>query len=192
MTDHEVLCQVENLAVKTWNGIDGIIANAGAVKPVHDWDISAPDWEWYLNANFKIAYQFATHFIPKLQDSKGAIVFISSIAGLEDIGAPLPYSASKAALTLYAKGLARKLAPDGIRVNTVAPGNIIFEGGNWDNRMQANPEAVQALIKKKVPLQRFGTPEDIGNLVSFLVSERAAFITGSCLIADGGQTNFFI
>jgi 3-oxoacyl-[acyl-carrier protein] reductase len=175
-----------------WSRIDGIIANAGAVKPVPEWDIEESDWQWYFKANFEIAFRFITHFIPDLKVSKGNIVIISSIAGVEEIGAPLPYSSSKAALSMYAKGLAAKLAAESIRVNTVAPGNILFPGGNWDLKSKNNPEDIQKMLKDKVPLQSFGDPDDIGNMVAYLLSSKAKFITGSCFVVDGGQTSFFI
>jgi 3-oxoacyl-[acyl-carrier protein] reductase len=192
LNEKSTLLLLETSVRNKWGRIDGLVANAGAVKPVASWEIPDADWEWYFEANFKLAVRFVTHFIPYLKETRGAIVFIGSIAGLEDIGAPLPYSVSKTALTMYAKGLARKLAPDSIRVNTIAPGNIIFPGGNWDNKRKANPEGIEKMLKEKVPLKRFGTPHDIGNLAAVLVSDKAGFITGSCIVIDGGQTTFFV
>ena len=185
----QTLEKMESEVIDKWSCIDGLVANAGAVKPVPDWNISDDDWDWYYEMNLKIATRFVTRFIPYLERTSGSIVFTGSIAGLEDIGAPLPYSASKIALTMYAKGLARQLSKQGIRVNTVAPGNIIFPGGNWDKKQQANPELIQKMLNDKVPMGRFGTPEDIANMVVFLLSEKANFITGSCFVVDGGQTN---
>jgi 3-oxoacyl-[acyl-carrier protein] reductase len=175
--------------VGEWGGVNGIVANAGAVRPVPEWQVAEEDWRWYFEANFAVAVRFATHFVPRLVDSGGSVVFIGSIAGVEDIGAPLPYSASKMAVAMYSKALARKLAPVGVRVNTVAPGNVVFPGGNWDKKQQADPQAIAGLLEEKVPLNRFGTPEEIGHAVAFLLSGKAAFITGSCLVVDGGQTN---
>jgi len=183
----EILKKVEKMVLQKWSKIDGIVANAGTVKPIEEWDIPDSDWEWYFTANLKVAVRFVTHFIPHLQQTGGTVVLIGSIAGLEDIGAPLPYSASKAALAMYAKGLARKVAHNRIRVNMVAPGNIIFPGGNWDNKQKSDPDGIDKLIKEKVPLQQFGSPEDIGNIVAFIFSEKARFITGSCFVVDGGQ-----
>ena len=188
----EILKKVEQLILKKWNRIDGIVANAGAVKPVPDWKISDSDWKWYFTANFNVAVHCVTHFLPHLKQTEGSIVFISSIAGIEDIGAPLPYSSSKAALTMYAKGLARKLSPYNIRVNSVAPGHIFFPGGNWEKKQKDDPSGVQKMLQEKVPLKQFGSPEDIGNIVAFLLSEKASFITGSCFVVDGGQTSLFI
>ena len=190
LNDAFVLSELRKKIENDWQVLDGIIANVGAVKPVKDWEISEADWDWYFSSNFSIAVKLVTEFIPDLKRSNSAsIVFISSIAGVEEIGAPLPHSASKAALIMYAKGLSRKLANDGIRVNTIAPGNIIFPGGNWDKKSEVNPEAVKKMIDEKVPLKQFGQPSDIGHISAFLLSEKARFITGSCIVVDGGQTS---
>ncbi|TAJ51865.1 MAG: SDR family oxidoreductase [Chitinophagaceae bacterium] len=192
LNDTGVLQNLYDQVQGKWKTLHGIVANAGAVKPVNDWDIDEADWDWYLSANFSTSVKLVTRFIKELITTKGAIVITGSIAGVEDIGAPLPYSAAKAALTMYAKGLSRKLGADGVRVNTVAPGNIIFPGGNWDKKSKANPEAVNQLLETKVPLKQFGKPDDIGNITAFLLSDKAKFITGSCVVVDGGQTSLFI
>ena len=115
-------------------------------------------------------------------------MFVSSIAGLEYIGAPVSYSVSKSALISFSKNLSKKLAPE-IRVNVVVPGNIFFKNGTWDKKIKANPDFVENLLKNNVPLKRFGTPEEVAELVYFINSEKASFITGSCIVIDGGQTN---
>jgi 3-oxoacyl-[acyl-carrier protein] reductase len=107
---------------------------------------------------------------------------------LESLGAPIPYGAAKAALEHYAKDLSHRVGRHGVRVNTVAPGNILFPGGTWQRKLEANPAGVTAMISAEVPLARFGAPEEIGAAVAFLASDRAAFITGACVVADGGQT----
>ena len=107
-----VLKELERLILKKWARIDGLVANAGALKPVEEWDIPDSSWEWYFNANFRVATRFVTHFVPYLYKTNGAIVVISSIAGVEDIGAPLPYSSCKAALNMYAKEMAVQM--DGV------------------------------------------------------------------------------
>ena len=113
---------------------------------------------------------------------------VASIAGLESSSAPLPYSAAKAALLNYGKNLARQLGPFNVRVNSVAPGNILFPGGSWERHLAERRDEVLKLIEAEVPLRRFGRPDEIADLIVYLSSERAAFITGSCIIADGGQT----
>jgi len=188
----DTLSSVEQRALQRWGRIDGVVANAGAVKPVEPWQIPDEDWEWYFEANFKISYRFVARFIPHLIKSRGSVVFIGSIAGIEEIGAPLPYSTAKAAVSMYAKGLARTLAGDGVRVNVINPGNVYFEGGNWDRRMREDPDTTRRLIEQRVPMNGFASPEDIAAATLFLLSDKAKFVTGSSLTVDGGQTSLFI
>ena len=121
-------------------------------------------------------------------NATGSILYISSIVAVESTPAPLPYSAAKAALVNYSKNLARQLGPKGIRVNTIAPGNIFFPGGSWERHLTNRREAVEAMLKTEVPQQRFGSPEEIASLAAYLCSPQAAFATGGCYIMDGGQT----
>jgi 3-oxoacyl-[acyl-carrier protein] reductase len=192
ITDSRVVSDILQVSEEKWGRIDGVIANAGAVKTVPNWDIDKKDWQWFLDSNLIVATQFVTPLISLLTKTKGSIVFIGSIAGIEEIGAPLPYSAAKAALSMYAKGLARKLAADSVRVNVVNPGNVLFDGGNWDRKLQSDPKETRALIAKNVPMNDFATPEDIAGITLFLLSEQARFITGSSIAVDGGQTSLFI
>ena len=123
-----------------------------------------------------------------IKKNKGSIVFISSIASLKDLGAPLGYASSKLSLNYYSKFLANELAKYEVRVNNVIPGNIYFEGGNWDKKIKKNPKKIKKMIKNQVPLERFGKPEEIANLVTFLLSSKASFMTGAEIVIDGGQT----
>jgi 3-oxoacyl-[acyl-carrier protein] reductase len=188
----DVMSKIVDKIKNTWGYISGLVANAGATKPTSEWNINKEDWQWFMEANFGVARNFITPFIPDLIESKGSIVLIGSIAGIEEIGAPLPYSASKAALSMYAKGLARKLAADGVRVNVVNPGNVLFEGGNWAWRMNNDAEATKAFIAQNVPMNDFAKPSDISAITLFLLSHNARFITGSSIAVDGGQTSRYI
>ena len=187
----KTLNEIEIKILNKWKKIDGIVANAGAVKPVSDWNINKEDWNWYFENNFYSAVSFITKFIPHIIKTNGSIVVTGSIAGIEEVGAPIPYSVSKAALHTYVKSLSKKLAQYKVRVNIVSPGNIIFKNGNWEKKLKDNPENIQKILNEKVPLNKFGTPEDIGNLTSFLLSNKSSFITGSSFVVDGGQTNKF-
>jgi len=180
--------EVIKKSIDKWGTIDGIVANAGAVKRVPDWEINKDDWNWFFNNNFSVAYNAIQSIVPILTKSRGSIVTIGSIASLEDVGAPLPYSSSKAALLTYTKSLSKRLADKKIRVNMVSPGNILFPDGNWDKKQKIDKDGIEKMLNTKVPLKRFGTPEDIGNMVAFLLSPRASFITGANFVVDGGQS----
>jgi len=116
----------------------------------------------------------------------GSIINISSIYGRE-AGGPLTYNASKAAMISFTKMLARELAPKGIRVNTVAPGSILYPGGNWEKAFKANPAFEKDFLSHEFPAGRLGRPEEVAYAVVCLASPRASWITGACLPVDGAQ-----
>ena len=120
---------------------------------------------------------------------EGSVLMISSIAGLGALGTPLTYGTAKAGMNHMAKELARITGPSGVRVNAIAPGNIIFPDGEWEERANGpRGGAWQRWIDREVPMKRFGKPEEIGSAAAFLLSNRASFITGVILPVDGGQT----
>jgi 3-oxoacyl-[acyl-carrier protein] reductase len=175
--------------IARWGAVDALVCNIGSGTAKNGWQLTAADWEPVFQINLWATVRLVEVFLPVMvQAQRGSITLIGSIAGLESLGAPIPYGAAKAALEHYGKDLARRVGRLGIRVNTVAPGNILFPGGTWQQRLDADHSAVTAMIHAEVPLARFGTPGEIGAAVAFLASDRAAFITGACVVVDGGQT----
>ena len=187
-TRHEDVSALMKQIVEEWEGLDIVVANVGSGKSVPEAIPDAKQWDHVFSLNFDSALYTAREFYPLLLSSKGSLIFISSIVGMEAFGAPIDYSVAKTAVIAFAKNLARKVGSEGIRVNCIAPGNIYFEGGSWDEKIKSEPQKIKHLIKNSVPMQRFGKPEEVADAVLFLSSERASFITGAVLKIDGGQT----
>jgi 3-oxoacyl-[acyl-carrier protein] reductase len=144
-------------------------------------------WQSTLNVDLMAAVRASWKVAPWMgATGGGAIVHISSIAGLEAAGFPPAYGAAKAALVSHAKSLAVALAPQKIRVNTVAPGSIEFAGGVWAQAKESNP-AFYGAVLQTIPWGRMGTPEEVADVVAFVASERASWVTGACLVVDGAQ-----
>jgi len=172
---------------KQYFGLDIVVSNVGDGRSVSDALPDDEQWKKTWNSNFESTLQTARTFLPMLKGSQGALLFVSSIAGMEAFGAPTDYSTAKAAIIALAKNMARKLAPS-VRVNVIAPGNVYFKGGSWDEKIQQNKKRVDEIIKSTVPMNRFATPQEIADSAVFLCSDRASFITGATLVIDGGQT----
>lgn len=186
-TNADSLEQLRNTVEQHWGGLDIVIANIGDGRSVPDPLPNDDQWRRVWSTNFESSLHTARTFLPMLQESQGCLLFISSIAAKEAFGAPVDYSTAKTAVVALAKNMARKLANE-VRVNVIAPGNIYFKGGSWDEKINKDPNAVKETIRSTVPMNRFGTPEEVANGAVFMCSERASFITGSTLVIDGGQT----
>ena len=185
--DEVALLELRKQITQRWKGLDGVIANVGDGRSVPDAIPEAEQWSKVWHTNFETPLNTARVFLPLLKESKGNILFISSIAGLEAIGAPVDYSTAKTAVIAFAKNLARKVAPE-VRVNVIAPGNVHFPRSSWEEKIQTDPEIIEQMLQTTVPMKRFGTLEEIADAAAFLCSARASFITGSVMVVDGGQT----
>jgi 3-oxoacyl-[acyl-carrier protein] reductase len=170
--------------------IDILVCNVGGGKSVIPGEETPAEWQRVFDLNLWSATNTISAAHAALVESKGVIVCISSICGLEVIhGAPITYSAAKAALHAYVRGIARPLGKQGIRINAIASGNILFEGSIWSKKMSNNIEDVKNMLHHNVALNRLGTPQEIANLVVYLASDKASFATGGVWTLDGGQVH---
>jgi 3-oxoacyl-[acyl-carrier protein] reductase len=189
VTDPAAALMLAREVEQQWGGIDILVCNAGSGASVPPGQETAAEWKRVLDVNLFATTNMIEAARPVMRQGHGerAIICISSICGLAALGAPVTYSAAKAALNATVRGLARPLALDGIRINAVAPGNILFEGGTWARKLAESKSAVDDMLAREVAMRRLGKPEEIADLVAFLASSRAAFITGTVMVADGGQ-----
>lgn len=184
-------------AVGALGGLDVAIANVGksfarSWAPNMDGSsvMSEDDLAKSLDMNVWSAARVAERVLPHLVASHGSLTFIASIWGHEAGGAP-GYNVAKAGVVALAKALARDYAPRGVRVNAIAPGSILFPGGGWERRMQADPDGIAEMVRRELPFGRFGTPEEVADVVAFVASPRAGWIAGACIVVDGVQSRAF-
>jgi 3-oxoacyl-[acyl-carrier protein] reductase len=177
-------------AVAAFSALDIVVANVGKSFARDAAQMDDDDLAKSLDMNLWTAARVAQRAVPHLAKTRGSITMISSIWGREAGGAP-GYNVAKAAVIALAKALARDYGKLGVRVNSVAPGSILFPGGGWERRQQADPAAIAAMVERDLPLGRFGTVEEIADAVVFVASSRASWINGTCIVVDGGQSHAF-
>lgn len=168
-------------------GLDIVVCNAGSGASVPPGQETWEEWDRMLGINLRSTVNIVGAARSALASRNGVALCISSICGSAALGAPLAYSAAKAALNSYVRGISRVLAREGVRINALSPGNVLFEGSGWEKRLRTNPLETEDMLKREVALQRLGTAEEIANVAAFLCSPKSGFITGEVLVADGGQ-----
>jgi len=174
-----------------FGGVDVLVNNVGTAAGGGLLDTPDAAWQAALDQTLFPAIRMSRAVVPHMAArGGGSIVVIASIWGRE-AGGRMTYNAVKAAEISLAKSLAQQLAPQHIRVNSVSPGSIVFEGGSWWKRQQADPAGMAEFVRREIPFGRFGRPEEVADVVTFLASSRASWITGASIVVDGGQSRSF-
>jgi NAD(P)-dependent dehydrogenase (short-subunit alcohol dehydrogenase family) len=188
MADPVSAQSVVDQAVLTFGRLDILVCNVGGGRSVAPGQETAAEWKRVFALNLWSATNTIEAARAALVTSLGSIVCVSSICGLEVIpGAPVTYSAAKAALHAYVRGVARPFGQEGIRINAVAPGNILFDGSVWSRKLVEDEQSVQDMLRSNVALSQLGTPEDVARIVAYLASPVSGFATGAVWTVDGGQ-----
>ena len=188
----EGVAAVVDRTVETFGGLDVLVNNVGRAGGAGIVETGDEHWEAALAETLFPAIRASRLAVPHMRGrGGGAIIMIASIWGRES-GGRMTYNAVKAAEISLAKSMARELAPDGIRVNSVAPGSISFPGGSWHRRQQEDPEGMAAFVREQLPFGRFGKAEEVGAVVAFLASPLASWVSGACVPVDGCQSRSLI
>jgi 3-oxoacyl-[acyl-carrier protein] reductase len=170
-----------------FGGVDILINNAGGARVGALAQLDEAAWRAAFELNFFSAVRLSRLCALAMEKrGGGSIINISSIYGRE-AGGPLTYNASKAAMISFTKMLARELAPKGVRVNSIAPGSILYPGGTWEGLFKANPAFEKDFVSHEFPAGRLGRPDEVAYAVVMLASPRASWITGTCIPVDGAQ-----
>ena len=182
---------VVDAAVATFGGLDVVVNNVGGSGAGTFDGLDVEDLDAVLRKNVLPSVLVSRAALPHLRARGGGVIaMIASIFGRELGGGP-GYNLAKAAEISLAKTMARDLAKDGIRVFSVAPGSVLFAGGSWERRQREAPEEIAAFVEREIPWGRFGTVDEIADVVAFLVSGRAAWVVGTSVVVDGGQSRAF-
>lgn len=185
------LTRVVETTVERFGGLDILVNNVGLGRGGSLEETSDEVWHEAFDQTLYPTIRASRLAVPHLRRrGGGAILIISSIFGRE-AGGRMTYNVVKAAEISLGKSLAQQLARDGIRVATVAPGSILFPGGSWHARQQADPEGIAEFVRRELPFGRFGRPEEVGDVVAFLASPRASWISGTTIVVDGSQSRMF-
>ena len=175
----------------TFGGIDVLVNNVGLAQGGTLLETTDAQWQEAIDQTLLPAVRASRLAVPHMKArGGGVIIMIASIFGRE-AGGRMTYNAVKAAEISLARALAQQLAPDGIRVLSVSPGSILFEGGSWWKRQQENPDAIADFVRRELPFGRFGRAEEVGDVVAFLASPRASWIAGTSVVIDGCQSRSF-
>lgn len=193
MTSSKVIAEALDATQRTLGPVHCAIANVGLGRAPLGFDVTDEDWEADIQQNLYGAVYLAREALkrilarPAAEREGASLILISSIAGVDALGTSLTYAATKSGINHTTKSLAKLVGKEGVRVNAIAPGNILFKDGEWEARVNERPDAWGRWINREVALRRFGKVEEIADAALFLASPRASFVTGEILVVDGGQ-----
>ena len=180
LCDFKAAQELYKEVVAKWGRIDVLINNAGTDCPTWLTKLKQSEWDAVCNLNQKAVFNMSKYAIDYLKKTKGCIINTASVAGVYGSPPGLPCPASKAAVIAMTKSMAYSFAPNGVRVNCIAPGVV-------ETDMTAGmPDFAKKSVGDTIPMKRFGQPEDIANAMMFLASSAASYVTGACLQVDGG------
>ena len=174
--------------VETFGGLDILVNNVATAGGTDLLGTSDREWQAAIDETLFPAIRASRLAVPLMRERGGGVILlIASIWGRES-GGRMTYNAVKAAEISLGKSLAQQCAPLNIRVNSIAPGSILFPGGSWHRRQQADPAGIADFVKRELPFGRFGRAEEVGAVVAFLASTRASWVSGASIPVDGCQS----
>lgn len=191
VTDVSTMAGCEQLVAETlatFGRVDVLVNNVGKAGGTDIVATSDDEWTSAIDQTLFPAVRLSRLVVPHMRtQGGGVIVMIASIWGRES-GGRMTYNAVKAAEISLAKAMSQQLAKDNIRVNSICPGSILFPGGSWAQRQEADPAAIAEFVKRDLPFGRFGKADEVGDVVAFLASPRASWISGASITVDGCQS----
>lgn len=176
-------------ATRILGGLDILVNNAGGSLGGGGFQKSTEQqWREVFELNLFATLHLSKLALPAMLESGwGRVVNVASIWGKES-GGGAAYNAAKASIISLTKAMATDLGSSGVLVNCVAPGSVLHTGGGWEKRQREQPDQIAEFVKREMPMQRFGSPEEVAAVIAFLCSERASLVNGACFTVDGAQS----
>jgi 3-oxoacyl-[acyl-carrier protein] reductase len=182
------VARVIDATVARFGALDILVNNVGVARGAGIIDTSDEEWHAAIDQTLFPAIRASRLAVPHMRRrGGGVIIMIASIWGRES-GGRMTYNAVKSAEISLAKAMAQQLARDNIRVLSIAPGSILFPGGSWWQRQQADPQGIAAFVERELPFGRFGRDDEVADVVAFMASPRASWISGASIPVDGCQS----